>query len=144
MLKYLIVDKYDNECYIIYGKGIYDTLTEAKKDWKIELKTFFEMGPDDSHHFSLVKINLTPSQLDTLQKHIDKFNMGTSEEYGYNEEFISFMTDHVDVYKNAVYGPEGYDGYTQIIETAEANGEDAIEDETVFNKYFTQYYKEIY
>lgn len=139
---YLIVNRYDrDEFYNIYGKGIYTDLKEAKKDWKKELKSFFSMGPDDVNIIGLVQCQLSNSELKELEDHIKKFN--TEDSYEYNSNFINFMKAHLNIYDDAIYGPDGYDGASEIWQKAEDDGEDP-EDNKVFTKYFNKYYRKYY
>lgn len=139
---YLIVSRYDrDEFYNIYGKGVYTDLKEAKKDWKKELKSFLGMGPDDVYVIGLVQCQLSNNELKELEDHIKKFD--TEDSYEYNSNFIDFMKAHLNIYDNAICGPDGYDGASEIWEEAEDDGEDP-EDDKVFTKYFNRYYRRYY
>lgn len=139
---YLIVSRYDrDEFYNIYGKGVYTDLEEAKKDWKKELKSFLSMGPDDVYIIGLVQCQLSDNELKELEDHIKKFD--TEDSYEYNSNFINFMKAHLNIYDDAIYGPDGYDGASEIWEEAEDNSEDP-EDDKVFTKYFNKYYRKYY
>lgn len=142
---YLIVARYSHdEFYDIYGKGIYTSEKDAKKDWKAELKSFLMMGPDDLYSFSLVKLNLTAAEVKCLQDHIDKLRDEKNDMYSYDEKFTSFMAQHIDMFENAIYGPEGCDAVFEMQEAAENAGEDIFDDDKVFDKYFNKYYKQNY
>ena len=139
---YLIVSRYDrDEFYDIFGKGIYTDLEEAKKDWKKELKSFLSIGPDDVYILGLVQCQLNNNELRELEDHIKKLN--TIDGYSYDKNFINFITTHLNIYDDAIYGPDGYDGLCEIQEAIEDDGEDP-EDIKVFNKYFNRYYRKYY
>lgn len=137
---YLIVSRYENdEFYGIYGAS--ENKDDAIKAWKMSLKNFFANGPDDCIVLSLVKCELSDADFNELSNHMKKYD--EDSEYMYDENFIEFMKNHIDMYNDAVYGPEDCTGAMEIFDTIENNSENA-DDPKVFTKYFNKYYKQHY
>lgn len=133
---YILASRYeDDEWYTIYAT--YKTLEEAKKDWKKELKSFFEYGPDDCTSLILAKCELSEEQFNKLQDHIKQCDV--DDMHMYDEEFTAFMREIFYDHGDKIHW-EGCDGVFEIHERAEDNGEDP-EDNKVFTKYFDQYFE---
>lgn len=136
---YILASRYEHdEWYVIHAT--YETLTEAEKNWKKELKSFFKYGPDDCTSFILAKCELSEEQFNRLQDHIKQCD--NDDTHIYDEEFTTFMREIFYDHGDKIHW-EGCDGVLEIYEKAEDKGEDPNDDK-VFTKYFNQYFKRNY
>ena len=138
-LIYILASRYEyDEWYIIHAT--YETLVEAEKNWKKELKSFFKYGPDDCTSFILAKCELSEEQFAELQRHIKLCD--EKDMYAYDEEFTTFMREIFYDNGEKIYW-EGCDSVLEMYQKAEDKDED-LEDDKVFTKYFNQYFKTHY
>lgn len=136
---YILASRYEHdEWYVIYAT--YETLTEAEKNWKKELKSFFKYGPDDCTSFILAKCELSEEQFNRLQDHIKQCD--DDDMHIYDEEFTTFMREIFYDHGDKIHW-EDCEGALEIYEKAEDKGEDPNDDK-VFTKYFNQYFKRNY
>lgn len=136
---YILATRYEHdEWYNIHAT--YETLAEAEKNWKKELKSFFKYGPDDCTSFILAKCELSEEQFEELQYHIKQCD--EKDMHAYNEGFTTFMREIFYDNGEKIHW-EGCDGAFEIYEKAEDKGEDP-EDDKVFTKYFNRYYRKYY
>ena len=126
----------DNEWYII--RAIYETLEEAEKNWKKELKFFFEDYPDYYDSCKLVKCELSEKQHKELKYHIKRYD--ADHLYSYDDEFVVFMRNLVLEQGSIIHWEDG-DVVSKIRKNAKNNGEDPDNSE-VFTKYFDQYFEQ--
>ena len=126
----------DDEWYII--RAIYETLEEAEKNWKKELKFFFEDYPDYYDSCKLVKCELSEKQHKELKYHIKRYD--ADHLYSYNDEFVVFMRDLFLEHGNIIHWEDG-DVVSKIRKKAKNKGEDPDNSE-VFTKYFDQYFEQ--
>lgn len=135
----ILASRYEcDEWYVIHAT--YETREEAEKNWKKELKSFFEYGPDDCTSFILAECELSEEQFTKLQDHIKQCD--EDDMHMYDEEFTAFMREIFYDRGDKIHW-EDCDGALEICEKAEDNDEDP-NDNKVFTKYFNQYFKRNY
>ena len=146
---YLITDRYEHaEFYDFYGKGIYSSEDEATADLKKEYFEFVKYGPDDCHTFRLTKHTLLPEVLAQLKKYYEAYRESQSDSAKYDVRYMNDFTDFMEKLMNlsstvVLFESDGCSDALEIVEKAEANGED-FQDDAVFAKYFDEIWNKPY
>ena len=124
MKVYIIYDRYEhNEFITIYN--ISKSMKEFKKDYKDEIRSFLEMGPDDCHTFVGQIVNVNDDQLEVLEDYWNSEDPDDSHP-GFNlmEEIWSKNSS-----KNCLFMIDSYDN-TKVFEEYMSEQHPDIEEET--------------
>ena len=143
---YLITDRYEHaEFFEFYGKGLYETLEEAKADFKNALYSFLSYGPDDCHDFKLTKNEVSDTDYDILKSFISEYEAGSLDHNA--GHFTNEMERILNSSNCEIIYQENDDANFEIVELAEEDGhtqEELIDSPELYSVYFDKYFNKHY